>query len=170
MHEPLPVLISSHEPFVTWVLPCPISQVSARVAVAVKWYPARVNPSHRGDINLAKNFGIFHPPCWKLAHNACSSHFHTVHNLPFFLHGQQYQLSLIYTPKCSYMHTDGVFLVLWSDSSTCSRSKMKGVYDNQRKRSELSTEDLKENYAGLYIFQRTRMEIHKLNVIIVIKL
>lgn len=69
------------------------------------------------------------------------------------------------------MHTHGDFLVLWSTSSTvCSRPKMTGAYDDQRKRSELSTEDLKENQTGLYIFQRRCMEIYKLNVIIIKKL
>ena len=40
----LPVLISTHEPFVTFSLPCPAEEGSDRAALVGTWHPARVNP------------------------------------------------------------------------------------------------------------------------------
>ena len=43
----LPVLISTHEPFVLFSLPCPVEEGSDRAALVGTWHPARVNPPQR---------------------------------------------------------------------------------------------------------------------------
>lgn len=42
----LPVLITIHEPFVLYSLPCPAWEESDRVGLVGTWCPARINPPH----------------------------------------------------------------------------------------------------------------------------
>lgn len=67
--SPCPFL--NHGSFFYMFSPCPISQVSDRAAVVVRWYPARVNPSQIGDMSLAKilwNFSILLAGNWHIMH------------------------------------------------------------------------------------------------------
>lgn len=141
--SPCPFL--NHGSFFYMFSPCPISQVSDRAAVAVRWYPARVNPSQIGDMSLAKilwNFSILLAGNWHIMHfPATFIKFITCH---FSFTGNS--INCLWSTLQNAATNDGDFLVLWSASSRmCSRPKMKGTYDDQSKTPELSTENLKEN-------------------------
>ena len=51
----LPVLISTHEPFVIFSLPCPAEEGSDRAALVGTWHPARVNPPHQPTKQIYKD-------------------------------------------------------------------------------------------------------------------
>ena len=58
----LPVVISIHEPFIIFSLPCPAEEGSDRVALVGTWHPARVNPPHPQNQNtvIAKLLPVLH--------------------------------------------------------------------------------------------------------------